>query len=197
MNAAPPKLLLTILGLTQNVCHLLSLSTNAKHWNRREGKIGNSFNFEWRGNMFWKLHQFHPDADSWHIFGNILDHLLNLSGTSQNLTKVKHQEKIPLFENLESIPKIWWQRFFLHVCDAYAYVIGLYTCHGNYVIFTVYPTLHIYPVYSKPTNVISHHILNKSFLLSLQCIMLAFNQSYLNLMGEIVQYTAIEHADVA
>ena len=33
----------------------------------------------------------------------------------------------------------------LHVSDVYVSVIGLYSRQGNYVIFAVYPTLHILP----------------------------------------------------
>ena len=64
----------------------------------------------------WKLHQFHPDGDSWDIIGNILGHLLNLSPTvSRYMTQGKTSGST-IFENLTPKMKIWRRRFFLHFC---------------------------------------------------------------------------------
>ena len=116
----------------------------------------------------WKLHQFHPDGDSWDIIGNILGHLLNLSPTvSRYMTQGKTSGST-IFENLIPIMKMWRRMFFCIFVHVYACVIGLYTCQANYVIFAVYPVLHISSTHREPTNVIFHHIHNISFPLGVE-----------------------------
>ena len=107
----------------------------------------------------WKLHQFHPDGDSWDIIGNILGHLLNLSPTvSRYMTQGKTSGSKSNSNHENMTTEVFC--IFVHV---YACVIGLYTCQANYVIFAVYPVLHISSTHREPTNVIFHHIHNISF----------------------------------
>ena len=108
----------------------------------------------------WKLHQFHPDGDSWDIIGNILGHLLNLSATVSRYMIQGKTSRYTVFENIIQKMKIWRRRFFCIFVRVYASVIGRYTCHANYVIFAVYPALHISSAHREPTIVIFHHIHN-------------------------------------
>ena len=115
----------------------------------------------------WKLHQFHPDGDSWDIIGNILDHLLNLSPTLYLDTwhKVKHNFWKPNSESKNMVTEV-----FAHFCACVRRVCN-WTIHLScqlcylpcisYITYSslyVYPTLHITPARGKPTNVNKHKI---------------------------------------